>query len=153
MWLNYSIQYVNFLIYLAFSNVSLFDIFPWADVIKNCKWTNVFVGHVSKLSATRNSILALFPYPAFWPCTVAYLYCTIPMPIMPCPAFCPRPALLLLCPLFLCPPALSYPALSYPALSSPALSSPAQPANCPISGQSDRKVLRLIYIWFLVHLQ
>ena len=40
------------------------------------------------------------------------------------------------------------PALSchvFPALSSTALSSPALPANSPISGRSDRKVLRLIY--------
>ena len=78
------------------------------------------------------------------PCTFAYSYCT--MPIMPCPAFCPRPALLLLCPLLICPPALPCPAMSSPALSSTALSSPALPANSPISGRSDRKVLRLIYI-------
>ena len=42
------------------------------------------------------------------------------------------------------------PALSchvFPALSSTALSSPALPANSPISGRSDRKVLRLIYIY------
>ena len=76
------------------------------------------------------------------PCTFAYPYCT--MPIMPCPAFCPRPALLLLCPLLICPPALPCPAMSSPALSSKALSSPALPANSPISGRSDRKVLRLI---------
>ena len=79
------------------------------------------------------------------PCTFAYSYCT--MPIMPCPAFCPRPALLLLCPLLICPPALPCPAMSSPALSSTALSSPALPANSPISGRSDRKVLRLIYIY------
>ena len=68
------------------------------------------------------------------------------MPIMPCPAFCPRPALLFLCPLLICPPALPCPAMSSPALSSTALSSPALPANSPIYGRSDRKVLRLIYI-------
>ena len=42
------------------------------------------------------------------------------------------------------------PALSchvFPALSSTALSSPALTANSPISGRSDRKVLRLIYIY------
>ena len=61
-----------------------------------------------------------------------------------CPAFCPRPTLLLLCPLLICPPALPCPAMSSPALSSTALSSPALPANSPISGRSDRKVLRLI---------
>ena len=88
------------------------------------------------------------------PCTFAYSYCT--MPIMPCPAFCPRPALLLLCPLLICPPALPCPAMSSPALSSTALSSPALPANSPISGRSDRKVLRLIYRYrhfghFLTH--
>ena len=37
------------------------------------------------------------------------------------------------------------PAMSSPALSSTALSSPALSANSPISGRSDRKVLRLIY--------
>ena len=66
-----------------------------------------------------------------------------------CPAFCPRPTLLLLCPLLICPPALRCPAMSSPALSSTALSSPALPANSPISGRSDRKVLRLIYIYTL----
>ena len=85
-----------------------------------------------------------FPCRAFWPCPAqllnAYSYCTMPMPIMPFPAFCPRSALLLLCPLLICPSALPCPALSYPALCSPAL-----PANSPISGRSDRQVLRLIY--------
>ena len=63
------------------------------------------------------------------------------------PCFLPTPALLLLCPLLICPPALPCPAMSSPALSSTALSSPALPANSPISGRSDRKVLRLIYIY------
>ena len=51
------------------------------------------------------------------------------------PCFCPHSALLLLCPLLICPTALPCPATSSPAL----------PANSPISGRSDRKVLRLIY--------
>ena len=50
-------------------------------------------------------------------------------------------------PLLICPPVLPCPAMSSPALSSTALSSPALPANSPISGRSDRKVLRLIYIY------
>ena len=69
-----------------------------------------------------------------------------------CPAFCPRPTLLLLCPLLICPPALPCPAMSSPALSSTALSSPALLANSPISGRSDRKVLRLIYIYRYIYL-
>ena len=69
-----------------------------------------------------------------------------------CPAFCPRPTLLLLCPLLICPPALPCPAMSSPALSSTALSSPALPANSPISGRSDRKVLRLIYISIYIYI-
>ena len=65
------------------------------------------------------------------------------------PCFLPTPCseLLLLCPLLICPPALPCLAMSSPALSSTALSSPALPANSPISGRSDRKVLRLIYIY------
>ena len=86
-----------------------------------------------------------FPCRAFWPCpaqsVIHIAQCPCPLPIMPCPAFCPRSALLLLCPLLICPSALPFPALSYPALSSPAL-----PANSPISGRGDRKVLRLMYI-------
>ena len=71
---------------------------PWIIVLRTC--------YFSKLPATRNSILALFSLPCVLtlPCTVAYSYCT--MPIMPSPVFCPRPALLLLCPLLICPPAL-----------------------------------------------
>ena len=102
-----------------------------------------------KVAETRNFILALFSLLCVLalPCTFAYSYCT--MPIMPCLAFCPRPALLLLCPLLICPPALPCPAMSSPALSSTALSSPALPAKFPISGRSDRKVLRLIYILYI----
>ena len=44
------------------------------------------------------------------------------------------------------------PALSCPVLSSSALTSPALPANSPISGRSDRKVLRLIYIYVYTYL-
>ena len=89
-----------------------------------------------------------FPSSAFWPCPAHLLIHIAQCPS--CPAFCPRPALLLLCPLVICPPALPCPAMSSPALSSTALSSPALPANSPISGRSDRKVLRLIYIYIYI---
>ena len=114
-----------------------------------CKSVNNCSPNLLNFKVARNEKLYFGPFflgPFFLalPCTFAYSYST--MPIMPCPAFCPRPALLLLCPLLICPPALTCPAMSSPALSSTALSSPALPANSPISGRSDREVLRLIYI-------
>ena len=120
-----------------------------------CKSVNNCSPNLLLFKVARNKKLYFGPFSLpcvlALPCTFAYSYCT--MPIMPCPAFCPRPALLLLCPLLICPPALPCPAMSSPALSSTALSSPALPANSPISGRSDRKVLRLIYIYIYRYLK
>ena len=72
------------------------------------------------------------------------------------PCFLPTPCSAFALSAFDMSPALHCPAMSSPALSSTALSSPALPANSPISGRSDRKVLRLIYRYrhfghFLTH--
>ena len=79
---------------------------------------------------------------AFWPCPTQLL-----IYISQCPSC---PALLLptlwstfALPLLICPSAMTCPALYYPALC-PVRSCPA---NSTISGRSDRKVLRLIYIY------
>ena len=77
-----------------------------------------------------------FPCRAFWPCPAQLLIHIAQCPCPLCPAFCPRSALRLLCPLLICPSALPFPAL---------------PANSPISGRSDRKVLRLIYIYRYIY--
>ena len=63
------------------------------------------------------------------------------------PCFLPTPCSAFALSAFDMSPALPCPAMSSYALSSTALSSPAQPAYSPISGRSDRKVLRLIYIY------
>ena len=78
--------------------------------------------YFSKLTATRKFILTHFSLPCVLalPCTVAYSYCTMPMSIMPGPAFCPHSALLLICPLLICQSALPCPVLPCPVLSCPA---------------------------------
>ena len=102
----------------------------------------------------RNFILALFFLALrFGPCPAHLLIHIAQCPSCPALLFAHALLCFCLCPLLICPPALPCPAMSSPALSSTALSSPALPANCPISGRSDRKVLRLIYIYTHIYIR
>ena len=90
------------------------------------------------MTATRNYILTHFLLAVrFGPALHSCLF--ILHNALPCflPTLCSTFAL----PLLICPSAMTCPALYYPALC-PVRSCPA---NSPISGRSDRKVLRLIY--------
>ena len=89
-----------------------------------CKSVNNFSPNMQSFKVDRYEKLYFDPFFLAvrfgLPCTFAYSYCTMPMLIMTCPAFCPRSALLFLCPLLICTSALSCPVLPYPVLSCPA---------------------------------
>ena len=105
-------------------NFSLRYIANLMQTLSYCKSVNNCSPNLLLFKVARKLFWPFFACPAFWPCPAQLLIHIAQCPSCPALFFSRRPALLLLCPLLICPPALL--------------------ANSPISGRSDRKVLRLI---------